>query len=71
MSEWQMPQNLMSMRTSFGPTGRRWISRAPSGASGAYAPTAAAVVVCEDVAVKVLFVMASTVVPRMAENGGL
>src|SRR3954471_1116255 len=45
MSEWQMPQNLMSIRTSRGPTARRWISSAPSGASGAIAPTARAVVV--------------------------
>src|SRR3954447_25577214 len=45
MSEWQMPQNLMSIRTSLGPIARRWISSAPSGASGAIVPTARAVVV--------------------------
>src|SRR3954454_12654238 len=45
MSEWQMPQNLMSIRTSRGPIARRWISSAPSGASGAIVPTARAVVV--------------------------
>jgi len=37
MSEWQMPQNLMSIRTSRGPIARRWMSSAPSGASGAIA----------------------------------
>src|SRR3954451_9432874 len=43
MSEWQIPQNLMSIRTSLGPIARRWISSAPSGASGAIVPTARAV----------------------------
>src|SRR4051794_20410065 len=45
MSEWQMPQNLMSIRTSLGPIARRWISSAWRGASGAIVPTARAVVV--------------------------
>src|SRR4051812_42540871 len=45
MSEWQMPQNLMSMRTSFGPSSRRSISSGSSGAVAAGAPKARAVVV--------------------------
>src|SRR4051812_36234504 len=57
MSEWQIPQNLMSIRTSRGPTARRWTSSAASGASGSGAPTARAVVVSRDAAVKVVSVM--------------
>ena len=45
MSEWQMPQNLMSMRTSSGPSGRRSIRSGPMAAVGDVAPTALAVVV--------------------------
>ena len=54
MSEWQMPQNLMSIRTSFGPSARRWISSGPSGASGANVPTARALVLGKDAAFKVV-----------------
>ena len=39
-----MPQNLMSMRTSLAPSGRRPISRDSSGASAVGAPKARAVV---------------------------
>src|SRR3954469_23179537 len=62
MSEWQIPQNLMSIRTSFGPSSRRSISKGPSGASGASVPTARAVVVFEAGAVKVLVAMRPRVV---------
>src|SRR3954462_15514332 len=64
MSEWQTPQNLMSIRTSLGPSARRSISNAPSGASGASVPTARAVVVFEAGAVKVLVAM-----PKQARDG--
>src|SRR5215203_276074 len=63
MSEWQMPQNLMSMRTSRGPTARRWISSAPSGASGAWAAMARAVVVSGAASSEVVSVMPPTVEP--------
>src|SRR5215212_10840615 len=71
MSEWQMPQNLMSIRTSLGPTARRWISNAASGASGADAPTARAVVVSLGAAVKVVSVMPSTLDALRAVRGVL
>ena len=48
MSEWQMPQNLMSMRTSLGPIGRRSICSGSRAAVADAAPTALAVVVAED-----------------------
>src|SRR4051794_19984679 len=70
MSEWQIPQNLMSVRTSRGPIARRWTSKAASGASGAGAPTARAVVVSRDAAVKVVSVMPVTLdAPRLVRGG--
>src|SRR4051794_28287416 len=71
MSEWQIPQNLMSIRTSRGPTARRWISSAASGASGAGAPTARAGVVSRDAAVKVVSVMPVTLDGARLVRGGL
>src|SRR3954454_2341948 len=72
MSEWQIPQNLMSIRTSFGPSGRRWISKGPSGPSGANVPTARAVVVFEAGVVKEVFVaMPRTVGTDLAPKGVL
>src|SRR3954451_20746406 len=72
MSEWQIPQNFMSIRTSFGPSGRRWISKGPSGASGANVPTARAVVVFEAGVVKEAFVaMPRTVGTDLAQKGVL
>src|SRR4051794_3381686 len=71
MSEWQIPQNLMSIRTSFGPRARRSISSGPSGASGVKAPTARAVVVREGVAVNEVVDMTLTVRPHKAPKGGL
>jgi hypothetical protein len=41
----QIPQNLMSMRTSFGPIARRSMPSGCSGVSAPCAPTARAVVV--------------------------
>src|SRR6478735_8951004 len=45
MSEWQIPQNLMSMRTSLAPSARRSICSGARSAVGDPAPTARAVVV--------------------------
>src|SRR3954451_13249609 len=71
MSEWQIPQNLMSIRTSFGPSSRRSISKGPSGASGANVPTARAVVVFEAGGVKVLVAMRRKVGTHLASKGVL
>src|SRR3954468_10465483 len=71
ISEWQIPQNLMSIRTSFGPSARRWISKGPSGASGANVPTARAVVVFEAGGVTVVGAMPGTVGTHMAPKGVL
>src|SRR3954454_14097804 len=53
MSEWQMPQNLMSMWTSSGPSARRSMCSGASGALAEGAPTAWAVVVVGDASVLV------------------
>jgi hypothetical protein len=60
MSVWQMPQNLMSMRTSLGPSARRSICSGSRGAVAAVAPYAHAVVVVvvADVSWLVVSVMA-------------
>src|SRR5947209_5546441 len=61
----------MSIRTSFGPSARRWTSSGPSGASGASVPTARAVVVFEDGAVKVSVAMARKVGTGLRPKGVL
>src|SRR3954451_20818275 len=70
MSEWQIPQNLMSIRTSLGPSARRSISSGPSGASGANVPTARAVVVRDDGTANEVVAMQSRYVRTRPRKGG-
>jgi hypothetical protein len=67
-----MPQNLMSMRTSLGPSARRSICNGSSGAVASGAPKARAVVVVAAVKARlVVSVMATTIEARAQRRGTL